>query len=290
MALLNTEGQSNLLSALSTMDEDRPTGTLSVDASRGGSVQESLPVQSSPEEDVKVTSSPDARKASDNQTVPNASDSDDSSDTSHRIPYNRFSKVVAARNRYEAEANEYKQKIADLEAKFAKATAQQSTTPTKVAEKSDQRSSSWLDEFLAEEKQTEQAEPDVFQKQFSSLESRLQKFEVAEEERLLRAELASIGKEYPTVPQELLLKAVIENPDVDLGRFAEAYHTQIAAIEEQAIARYLAQNKSVSNAAPRPKSTGSSTAGKSTLTTTAPKTLKDASKALRQAMHDKKLF
>ena len=77
---------------------------------------------------------------------------------------------------------------------------------------------------------------------YSQLESRVQEFEVYKEEQLLEKELQVVQQEFPQVPRELLLQAVIDDPSADLLEVAGHYTTYVAQVEEQAIARYVKEN------------------------------------------------
>ena len=95
---------------------------------------------------------------------------------------------------------------------------------------------------------------------------RVQQQEVAIARRELEVEVASAMEAYPGVPREVLLQAVVADPDAAVIKVAESYSTHLAQIEEAAIARYLEENPAPAvetqevaekpKAAPRPTRSG----------------------------------
>ena len=83
---------------------------------------------------------------------------------------------------------------------------------------------------------------DGYSKKFQTLESRLEEFEVYQEQQKLEKELNYVSDRYPTVPREALLSAVINDPNTNIIDAAERYSTFVAQVRESAIADYASQN------------------------------------------------
>jgi hypothetical protein len=253
--MLDSENRAQLLEQVGTQFSDTPSDTLTVDATSGGSIQE-IKV-----EDVKVEST-DPSEKSDNgveQTVEVAESAaddgvvDDSPQKGHKVPYNRFKNVLESRNQFRSEVETYKEKLTSLEQKLANLDNSRAESSPSV----EPEERTWLDDYLAEE---QTADSPQWQKQYGDLNDRLYKFEVAQEEKVLKAELQTINEKYPNVPQNVLLKAIINDPNANINKVAEEYSTFMASIEEQAIARYLEQGGQDKAASPkeplqRPRST-----------------------------------
>ena len=182
------------------------------------------------------------------------------------------------------EAESYKTQLSSLEQKLANLEQSKIEPPVQQAQVED---NNWLDDFLAED--TETQTPD-WQGKYQGLDKRLYKFEVAQEEKSLKAELGSIKEQYPGVPEQFLLQAVIKDPNVDMTKIAGDYHSFISGIEEQAIARY-SEGQAVSvetvpapEAPPRPKSVGTSPAKVMAKPDKRPSTIEEASASLRNLL------
>ena len=215
-----------------------PTGdVLSVDAGQGGTVQEIKT------EDVTVedSSTKQVEQSVEVETSENVADMDDSPQThkGHNVPYKRFKNVLDARNNFRSEAENYRNKISSLEQKLSNLDNSRPQIPQ--APPAEEKS--WLDNYLS----PEEAAPE-WQQPMAKLNDRLYQFEVAREEATLRADLTQIESQYPSVPTQMLLKAVIQDPNVDIFKLAEGYQSHISGIEEQAIARHVkSQESSVSS-------------------------------------------
>ena len=205
-------------------------------------------------------------------------------DRGHNVPYSRFKNVLEARNNFKSEAHEYKAQISSLEQKLQSLQSQAQTpapTPQVEAKKS------WLDQYLDEDV-AQDAAPE-WQSQYTSLNDRMYKFEVAQEEKVLRAELDDVNQTYPSVPEQFLLQAVINDPSVNLAKKAEEYHAFMSGISENAIAEYLANNpghteQSVPEVPNRPRSHGSAPGREVISPNKKPTSIGDASGALRKAL------
>tara|TARA_R110000824_G_scaffold14054_3_gene60362 strand:- start:1513 stop:2382 length:870 start_codon:yes stop_codon:yes gene_type:complete len=282
--MLNEEQRAQLVEASKSLSlvEEPPSDTLRVDATTGtesgGEVVEDVKLEKS----VKVESETEERVEVDTSTE----ETDDSppKQRGHNVPYSRFKNVLDGRNKFRSEAESYKTQLSSLEQKLANLEQSKIEPPVQQAQVED---NNWLDDFLAED--TETQTPD-WQGKYQGLDKRLYKFEVAQEEKSLKAELGSIKEQYPGVPEQFLLQAVIKDPNVDMTKIAGDYHSFISGIEEQAIARY-SEGQAVSvetvpapEAPPRPKSVGTSPAKVMAKPDKRPSTIEEASASLRNLL------
>jgi uncharacterized phage infection (PIP) family protein YhgE len=282
--MLNDENRAALLNKVSQdFGPETPSDVLSVDATQGGSVQEIKT------EDVKIevpSTDPEATETVEVETQSveaSGVDNDSNLPKGHKVPYNRFKSVLESRNNFRSEVETYKEKLTSLEEKLAN-LEQSRNVPTPSQETHE--SSTWLDDYLAEQ---EVANTPEWQSDYNSLNDRLYKFEVAQEEVNLKNELAELNKQYPNVPDRVLLKAVIDDPNADLRKYAEDYSLFMAGIEEQAIARYLEKNGGAptedtkASALQRPRS--ASAPRQHFQPNEKPKTIQGASAMLRDLLH-----
>jgi len=210
----------------------------------------------------------------------------------HRVPYNRFKTVLDARNKFRSDVDGYQSKISSLEEKLIALQKSQAQTPSAPPAIQEQEERSWLDDYLG---QGGEAAAPEWQQQYSSLDQRLYQFEVAQEEDNLRAELGKIKEQFPNVPQKMLLKAVIKDPDVDIFRMASDYTAYVSGIEEGAIARYLEGQggqpiAAAPEAPPRPRTTPSTSSGTVIKPNKKPSSVKEASNALRNMLKKDNIF
>ena len=82
-----------------------------------------------------------------------------------------------------------------------------------------------------------------------------------QQKALLEQELNSVLEQHPNVPRELLIQAVVQNPNENLNTVAERYSSYIAEVQEKAIAEHMktvevAPKKKKKAGPPRPKKTG----------------------------------
>ena len=236
---------------------------------------------SPPAADKAGETAPPAADDAGNAETPAVSDTpkaDDSEDLSqHRVKYDRFKKVVDARNEAKSRATKAEQQLAELQTQFDELKAQPKAEP-----KADPQSSSdnWLDDILKEDG----AQPEQDDQRYSQLDTRLARFEMAQAQKQLDAEVAEVQTKYPGVSEQVLYKAVARNPDVNLMQLGESLSTRRAAYEEQVIARYVAEQAKEAPAVP-PRPSGKSSVGPvQDGEGQKPKTLADASSALRQML------
>lgn len=212
----------------------------------------------------------------------------------HRVPYSRFKQMVEARNNLRVEASEMKARLEALEEQAIIAQQVRSVLPQQqpVQQAQQQEDPGLFGELLADlegEPQQQAADPRI-----DALMERVQQQEVAIARRELEVEVASAMETYPGVPRQVLLQAVVADPNAAVIQVAESYSTHLAQIEEAAIARYLQENPLASSdevaeavadtpkAAPRPARGGSvdSDAGTGEFK---PKSVREGSDALRAA-------
>lgn len=142
----------------------------------------------------------------------------------HAVPYSRFSKVIAARNELSSKAENYETKIQELEAKLQ----QMGNLKDLLGDKQEEQQYEEYDEEISE--------MDVLRQNVAS---------VAEQQQynILERELAAVSDRFPDVPTDMLLNAVIENPETDIMQLATAYDQQVGEIRESAIAQYLQEQE-----------------------------------------------
>lgn len=165
----------------------------------------------------------------------------------HNVPYQRFQQVISARNKLTEENERLAEQLQQLQERAEESNTRQDRVETYEEE----------DLYSGQEDYDDELDP-----RYAALESRVQEFEVYKQEQLLERELKQVGQEFPTVPRELLLQAVINDPDANLMDVAGQYTTYVAQMEEGAIARYIEENNiAVPN---RSASAGGSSGGQNT--------------------------
>ena len=239
--LLDEGALDDLASRLS--DAAEPEAEVEAQPEAVEEVEEESPLEEDVSEEVEAASeegsSPVDAEASED------GDEDDKGDDAdgHAVPYKRFQKVIQARNSFREEGESLRQQIEELKAQVNQ--PKQARAPKEPVEEKD-----WLDEAL-EESQV----PD----QYAELNERLTRFEVSQQKALLEQELNGVLEQHPNVPRELLIQAVVQNPNENLNTVAERYSSYIAEVQEKAIAEHMktvevAPKKKVGP--PRPKKTG----------------------------------
>lgn len=218
---------------MSYLSEGRTTEMLA--KLRGPSTEE-VEEQSVVEETVSPQVEPDVE----------ASSAEPEEEGGHNVPYQRFQQVISARNKLQDEKERLAAQLEELQTKF-----ERNTTQDRVETYEEE------DLYSGQEDYDDELDP-----RYAALESRVQEFEVYKQEQLLERELEQVGQEFPTVPRELLLQAVINDPDANLMEVAGQYTTYVAQMEEGAIARYIEENNiAVPN---RSASAGGSSGGQNT--------------------------
>jgi uncharacterized phage infection (PIP) family protein YhgE len=242
--MLDDETRANLLDQVNQDIAPGPSSnTSSVDAVQEVEVvdvKQETSTDPKVEEIVDVETSTEEVETSDDSTQPKG----------HKVPYSRFKNVLESRNQFRTEVATYKDKLTSLETKLQNLEKSQATYKQNPSRQPETQKT-WLDDYLAGEQ--EAAVPE-WQQQYTGINERLYKFEVAQEEQSLKAELNTISEKYPSVPHNVLLKAVIDDPNVDMSALAEQYSSFRAGIEEEAIARYLeSQGGQAQAASPTPE-------------------------------------
>ena len=261
-----------------------PSGdVLTVDASAGGTVTEIKT------EDVTIeeSSTPQVEQSVEAKASEEVAETDDSPQTQkgHNVPYKRFKNVLDARNNFRNEVDGYKQKLSSLEQKLANL---EKSSKASAPQAQPAAESNWLDDFLQEDTQT--AAGPEWQQQYSQLNDRLYQFEVAREEQKIREELVQVQSQYPNVPPQLILKAIVQDPDVNIFELAESYNSHFTGIEENAIARYIKEHGGTQlqaedpDALVRPRTTPSIPTKAMMRPAEKPSSVKGASKALRDLL------
>jgi vacuolar-type H+-ATPase subunit I/STV1 len=269
--MLNDEQRAEFEAAIESNFEEAPSETPEVTQD----VKEEQP--SEEEEHVEAAPEEASQEEIDDSPPPESK--------GHKVPYNRFKNVLEARNKFQSQASEYKTQVSSLEEKLQALQSQTQHTPAQTTQV--ESKNSWLDEYLKEG--TQEAAAPEWQQQYRSLNDRLYQFEVAQEEVKLRVELDNLVEVFPSVPQEFLIQAVINDPNVDLANKAEEYHAFVSGVGEKAIARYLEESPQgtadvVPEVPKRPSSTGSRPAQEYITPSKKPTSIGDASSALRNAL------
>lgn len=158
------------------------------------------------------------------ETEPQQQDDDFANETEgHNVPYKRFKKVIESRNALRGEIDELKQQLEELSA--SRSTDQEFSQQVQEAEEDyDEALANLLDPSAA---------------QLKSLEKRMFEFEVAQEKVKLNQELANIREDFPDVPEQVILEAILKDSSVDAYQVAEQYSLFVGQIEEQGVAKYL---------------------------------------------------
>jgi hypothetical protein len=283
--LLDQEQRAKLEEVAANFSSDGPSQTLSIDATQGGEVRETEVTQDVKEEKPSLKEEEHVEAAPQEASQEETDNSPPPEPKGHKVPYSRFKNVLDARNQFQKQTTEYQTKVSSLEEKL-QALQSQVGTPAPTPQVKSQ-GHDWLDDYLGID--TAQETAPEWQSQYNTLHDRLYKFEVAQEEKNLRVELGSLKETFPSVPENYLLQAVINDPSVNLASKAEEYHTFISAIGEHAIAQYLEDNPGES-IAPTPEVPkrgshgGSAPAREHVFPSRKPKSIGDATSALRDAL------
>lgn len=232
-----------------------------------------------------------------------------------KVPYGRFKNVLEARNRFKNQASKYQSdlrsqttKIEDLQKQLAQLQSTPAPVQAAAPQTKEESTDSWLDDLLGSGEESEsKAAQDAdaqkwqhqYQERFQSMNDRMYQYEVKQAQRELESEIRGITGRYPELNPRDLAQLVVNDPTINLEEAAETFMTYRAAIEEQAIARYLKENPraTVQEAAvatqaepaavapPRPDSSRSSVGSgpvASSGASSKPRNLKDARNALKE--------
>ena len=162
-------------------------------------------------------------------------EANDEGDDGHAVPYKRFKKVIENRNQLRGEIDYLKKEIEQI--KSSSSSRETNTRTDRDYERSIRQAE---DEYnTALENLLDPSASKV-----KNLEQRMFAFEVAQEKVKLNEELKQIHDKYPEVPDQIILQAILKDPDVDAFKVAEQYSLFVSQIEEQGVARYLKSNGS----------------------------------------------
>ena len=177
----------------------------------------------------------EVKKDENQESVP-STDSDN--DEGHSIPYKRFKSVVETKN-------ELKSQKAALERQLEELKSQLNVKSNEPKEtKADDEFENLLRQF---------DDVDAPDERYTSLESRIKRFEEQAAQKELESELNSVLKKYPNVPEAVLLQAVVNDPSSNMESVARQYDAFVSEIQQSAINDYMKTSK----AAPRrPTSSG----------------------------------
>ena len=155
----------------------------------------------------------------------------------HSVPYKRFQEVNASKKELKAKASRLEQELQEARKEIERARQQ------KPAQEKD----SFYEDI---ERQLAEADGDP---RYSGLEKRLNAYEEKMAANELDAELRMAKKSYPDVPEEVMLQAVINDPNVSLMDVAKEWSQFVAEIEERALARAGVSKTSTPSAPKRPQ-------------------------------------
>jgi hypothetical protein len=160
------------------------------------------------------------------------------------IPYSRFQEVVHTRNEYREQISAMEQRVEELQRQLSSPKAAEERYETKENDEFD-----WLEDYDDDNFDENIAEAGAeTDNRYSGLEERLYKFEVAQAQTDLEAEMASAKQEFPDVPDEIMLHAVVSDPTVSVYEVAAQYNDFVNSIQTQAISDY--ERKQAAPAAP----------------------------------------
>lgn len=187
----------------------------------------------------------------------------------HSVPYTRFSKVIAAKNRYAEQVSDLE---AEIEALHSRAPQSQPQAEPSYHHDDDFEDLDDVEGF--------EEDPRI-----SAMEAQMRDMAVRQEEAQLEQELDDVAVDFPNVEPEFLLNAVIQDPEVNIRDLAESYTNRVAEIEEAAVADYLALNPDATASPDVPPEVSSRTRGNHRGTIDSgdkPKTMEEAHSALEK--------
>ena len=258
---LSQDAVSGISAMLEAGDEPAPEAAPAPD-----SVAEEAPVQadtsSEPTQDVNAKVEDGADSAPQEAAAEDSPAAEEEVPSGHRVPYDRFKQVLESRNKFRDERAELEAEIERLRAQPAPAPA---PAPVQAAPQADS-DDAWLERYLAGEDEPAPAQDDARLKEF---QDRLYNTEVQLARQQLEVEVGAALQKFPSVPRDVILQAVANNPSATAEAVAEQYSSWVAGVEEKAIAAYLEKNPQSTpeeavaatqepKAAPRPSKTGGS--------------------------------
>ena len=256
-----------------------------------------------PQEEPSEEAAMDAKEASSEEdSNPESTEEAQSESTEgsgkHRVPYTRFQEVVHARNKYQSEVDDLRKQQEALQAELNRLQSEPAKKQSSKAQDYDDYDMDDMERELDGDLETPSEEG--WRQRYDSLSGRVEAFEFEQAKQSIESALGEAEQKYPAVPRQALLQYIVDTPprpsDIREKVFevAERYSSYIAQVEEAAIARHLeSQGKEVAGkeAAPRPAKTSNPASVKAVSAgDQKPRTLKDASKALRKFMEDTNPF
>jgi len=208
MPLLNTEQLEAFKHRLHEQDQDQ---NLSAEVSNQGETKQT----------------PEKPFVRETQEVQATKNDDEDEGEGHNVPYKRFKKVIESRNQMRGEIDYLKKEIEQLKSAPRQSEREFERSSREVEDEYNRA----LEDLL-----------DPSGSKVRNLEQRLFQFEVAQEKVKLNNDLATIREKYPDVPEQFVLQAVLQDPNLDTLKVAEQYSLFLSQIEEQGIAKYLKNN------------------------------------------------
>ncbi len=272
MSLLDKESLSKMGDEFFSRIEETPaTSSDSEVTETVEETQETAPVE-------ETTSTEGAQEGS------SSTETETQDESGHSIPYGRFKSVVETRNTLRSENDTLKAQLEAMKTQYAKL---QQPVAGSASPDVPEVKSSWLDEYINDDYSTEPY-GQVDDQRYQQLEQRIHHFEVQKAQTELQKELVTAIEKYPSVKEEILLHAVVQDPNVNVMDVAERYNTFIASIEEDAIARFSKGQKTKKTAPPRVKGVSSDDRMPGSVGNgqQKPKTMKDAKRAALSFLKD----
>jgi hypothetical protein len=206
---------------------------------------------------------------------------------SHHVPYNRFKKVLDARNSRQSEVEQLKREMAQLREQM------QSAPQQSYDDDSDYLGDSDFDDLFGDDSDYgTSAQPEVGS-QMSDVLQRIEHFEVYQAEQELTREVAAVKEQYPNVPDDVIYQAVARDPSVSVLSIAEQYSSFVGGVEEAAIARYMKEHgmeTPQAEAPPRPARSGAPPLRAGVTDKAPPKNLSEAKASLRAYLANNNIF
>jgi hypothetical protein len=293
MGLLSEEAAGQIGELLEVAPIGDPTEEVVEVAAAPEPEPEPVAESSEPEVDVKEDSGVEESKSTAPEPAADDGKAADEGAPGHRVPYNRFKSVVDARNEYRAKATELESQLDVMRAQH-----QPTPPPAPVPQRVPEPEFEWETDLRADDSP-------VGDPRYEQLAEQIQVQKVSIARMQLEHELKEAKADYPNVPDEVLINAVVQNPQASVRELAEQYSTFVASIEEGAIASYLESNPGATLAvspqveetgveeavAPRPRSSGQASRPVSTgKEDSGPKTLRDAREALSEFLQHNNPF
>lgn len=261
--------------ASESSDASAPQDTATADAPENESVSSSDATEDA-KENVEVASTDDG-----------PSQTEGEQEHSHHVPYNRFKKVLDARNSHRGEVEQLKREMAQLRKQMEFAPE------TSYDDDDDYLGDSDFDDLFGDDSDYEtSAQPEVGS-QMAELLQRVEHFEVYQAEQELTREVAAAKEQYPNVPDDVIYQAVARDPSVSVLSIAEQYSAFVGGVEEAAIARYMKEHgmeTPQAEAPPRPARSGAPPLRQGLTEKAPPKNLSESKGALLEYLRNNNIF